>query len=108
VLLGDGHAGAIYNGTGPAIVSGPDKAAVVSEILGKPRSYAIIAEDQLRAGLSQAGLPPFVIDAVAEIKRTFVQGYFDILTGDIERLSGRAPKSFRDVIRAALSKGGTQ
>ncbi len=25
-LLGDGHAGAIYNGTGPAIVNDPDKA----------------------------------------------------------------------------------
>ena len=108
VLVGDGHAGAIYNGTGPAIVGGPEKAAIVSEVLGKPLSYAVITEEQLRSGLSQAGLPPFVIDAVAEIKRTFVRGYFDILTSDIERLSGRAPNSFRDVVRATLSKGGTQ
>jgi NAD(P)H dehydrogenase (quinone) len=108
VLLGEGHAGAIYNGTGPAIVSGPDKAAIVSDILGKPLSYAVITEDQLRAGLSQAGLPPFVVDAVAEIKQTFVQGYFDMLTSDIERLSGRAPQSFRDVLAATLSKGGTR
>jgi NAD(P)H dehydrogenase (quinone) len=108
VLAGDGHAGAIYNGSGPAIVTGPEKAAIVSEIVGKPLSYAVIAEDQLRAGLSQAGLPPFVIDAVSEIKRTFVHGYFDILTSDIERLSSRAPKSFRDVVRATLSKGGTR
>jgi NAD(P)H dehydrogenase (quinone) len=108
LLVGNGHAGAIYNGTGPAIVSGPEKAAIVSEILGKPLTYAVIAEDQLRGGLSHAGLPPFVIDAVAEIKRTFVQGYFDVLTSDIVRLSGRAPKSFRDVVRAALAKGSTQ
>jgi NAD(P)H dehydrogenase (quinone) len=108
VLLGEGHAGAIYNGTGPAIVSGPEKAALVSDILGNPLAYAVITEDQLRAGLSQAGLPPFVVDAVAEIKQTFVQGYFDILTSDIERLSGRAPQSFRDVLTATLSKGGTQ
>jgi NAD(P)H dehydrogenase (quinone) len=58
--------------------------------------------------LSQAGLPPFVIEVVAEIERTFVQGYFDILTSDMERLSGRAPKSFRDVVRAALPNGGTR
>jgi|SRR5688572_10319189 len=108
VLVGDGHAGATYNGTGPAIVSGPEKAAIVSEILGKPLSYAVITEEQLRGGLSQAGLPPFVIDAVAEIKRTFVKGYFDILTSDIERLSGRAPKLFRDVVGTVLSKGGNQ
>ena len=108
VLLGEGHAGAIYNGTGPGIVSGPDKAAIVSEIGGKPLTYAVITEEQLRAGLSQAGLPPFVIDAVVEIKQTFVRGYFDVLTSDIERLSGRAPKSFRDVLAATFSKGGAR
>jgi NAD(P)H dehydrogenase (quinone) len=51
VLLGEGHAGAIYNGTGSAIVSGPEKAAIVSDILGKTVSYAVISEDQLRGGL---------------------------------------------------------
>jgi hypothetical protein len=37
-----------------------------------------------------------------------VRGYFDILTSDIERLSGRASKSFRDVVAATLTKDGTQ
>jgi hypothetical protein len=41
-----------------------------------------------------------------EAHRTFVHGYFDILTSDIERLSGRAPQSFREVLTATLSKGG--
>lgn len=105
VLLGDGHAGAIYNGTGPAIIDGPGKAAIVSEILGKPFSYAVITEDQLRTGLAQAGLPPFVMDAVVEIKQTFVRGYFDILTSDVTRLAGRAPQGFRDVLAATLKEG---
>jgi NAD(P)H dehydrogenase (quinone) len=34
VLLNDGHAGAIYNGTGSAVVNGAEKAAIVSEIVG--------------------------------------------------------------------------
>src|SRR5215218_8866156 len=42
VLLGEGHAGAIYNRTGSAIVSGPETAAIVSEILGKSVSDAVI------------------------------------------------------------------
>ena len=88
-------------------MNGPDKATIVSEILGKPLRYAVITEEQLRAGLSQAGLPPFVVAAVVEIKTTFVQGSFDILTTDIERLAGRAPKSFRDVLAATL-KGGAR
>lgn len=102
-LLGEGHAGAIYNLTGPAIVSGPDRAAILSEILGKPVNYVVITKEQLRAGLSQAGLPEPLIHVFCEIKTTFVEGKFDILTGDLKRLSDRTPRSFRDVLAAALS-----
>jgi NAD(P)H dehydrogenase (quinone) len=102
-LLGEGHSGAIYNLTGPAIVSGSERAAMVSEIVGKPIGYAVITADQLRAGLSQAGLPELIIDAMVEIKTTFVHGHFDILTSDVERLSGRPPRSLRDVLAATLS-----
>lgn len=102
-LLGRGHEGAIYTGTGPSAITGPERAAIVAELLGKPISYAVITEEQLRAGLSQAGLPGPIIEALVEIKHTFVQGKFDIVTGDVERLSGRAPKSFRDVLAQKLA-----
>ncbi|MCP3368183.1 SDR family oxidoreductase [Bradyrhizobium cajani] len=102
-LLGEGHAGAIYNLTGPATISGAERAKLVADILRKPFSYAAITEAQLRAGLSQAGLPDLIIEAMAEIKRTFVQGKFDIVTGDVERLSGRPPKSLRDILAQQLS-----
>jgi len=101
-LLGEGHAGAIYNVTGPAIVTGPDRAAILSEILGKPVKYAVITEEQLHAGLSQAGLPEPIIDVFCEIKTSFIQGKFDILTGDLERLSGRQPRPLREVLAASL------
>ncbi|HYC61030.1 MAG TPA: hypothetical protein VEK79_15825 [Thermoanaerobaculia bacterium] len=94
-LVDDGHAGAIYNGTGAAIVTGSERAAIVSEIVRKPISDAVITEEQLRGRIAQAGMPEHV---VAEIKRTFVQGYFDVVTSDIERLPGRRPKSLRNVL----------
>ncbi|MGV7199951.1 SDR family oxidoreductase [Xanthomonas euvesicatoria] len=96
-LLSEGHVGALYIITGPAIVTGPERAAIASDVLGKPLAFAVVSEDQLRAGLSQAGLPTDLVEVVAEIKSTFVKGYFDVVTGDAQRLSGRAPKSFRDV-----------
>jgi len=65
--------------------------------------YAVIDETQLRAGLSQAGLPARIVEAMVEIKTTFVQGNFDILTSDVERLSGRPPKSLRDVFASMNS-----
>ncbi|PSJ57446.1 SDR family oxidoreductase [Kumtagia ephedrae] len=97
-LLTDGHAGAIYNATGPAVISGTERAAIASEILGRPLGWIVIGPDQLRHGLTQAGLPAEIIDAIVEIKTTFVQGYFDVLTTDVQRLSGRAPKSLREAL----------
>lgn len=96
-LLGEGQIGVIYNITGPAVVTGPEKAAIASDAFAKPLQYATVSPDQLEAGLAQAGLPAEVIDAVVEIKRTFVAGNFDILTNDVQRLSGRTPKSLREV-----------
>src|SRR5262249_57527258 len=57
ILIGDGHAGAIYNATGPERLSGAQRAAVVAEITGRPLAFLVITEEQLRAGLTQAGLP---------------------------------------------------
>lgn len=102
ILLGEGHAGAIYNATGPSVLTGQEVARVSSELLGKPISFAAVPAEQLRGGLTQAGLPEVVIHAILDIKSTFVRGDFDVLTTDVQRLSGRQPKAFRDVLAAML------
>lgn len=101
-LLSEGHVGATYNLTGLACVTGSERAAIVSEITGPPVAYVTITVDQLRAGLAQANLPEPIIDAMSEIKTSFIKGKFDIVTGDVARLSGLSPKSLRDVLAAEL------
>ena len=101
-LTGHHHEGGIYTVTGPAAVSGPERAEIVSELLGNPIAFAVITEEQFRAGLLQSGLPDVIIEAFVEIKRTFVKGKFDIVTGDAQRLSGRSPKSLRDILAQQL------
>ncbi|KGB98805.1 NAD(P)H-binding protein [Burkholderia cepacia] len=102
-LLGEGHSGAIYNLTGRTSVTGAERAAIVSDILEKPVSYVTITVEQLRAGLAQAGLPAPIVDAMTEIKTSFIEGKFDIVTGDVERLSGLPPRSFRDILAAEFA-----
>ncbi|MEI1252505.1 SDR family oxidoreductase [Rhizobium aouanii] len=99
-LVSDGHSGAIYDMTGPEVLTGEQRAAIASDVLGRPFSFAVIEEEQLRAAMSLAGLPDVVVAAMVDIKKTFAAGYFDVVTGDIERLSGRKPRSFRDVLAA--------
>jgi NAD(P)H dehydrogenase (quinone) len=102
ILIGDGHAGAIYNATGPERLSGAERAALIAEITGQPLAFLVVTEKQLRAGLTQAGPPAGVIETVISIQTSFAAGAFDIVTGDIERLGGRPPKTLRDVLAGAL------
>lgn len=98
ILLGGGHAGAIYNATGPVAVTGVERAALMSEITGKELSFVMLGETQLRGGLSQAGVPQEYIDSLVDIEKHFVAGDFNIITGDVERLAGRLPRPLREVL----------
>jgi NAD(P)H dehydrogenase (quinone) len=102
ILMGDGHAGAIYNATGPERLSGAERAALIAEITGRPLAFLVITEEQLRAGLTQGGLPAAVVNIASSIQASFAAGAFDIVTGDVERLGGRPPKRLRDVLAVAL------
>jgi NAD(P)H dehydrogenase (quinone) len=103
ILLGDGHAGAIYNATGPSAVTGAERAALMSEIKGQPLRFAVADEDKFRHGLFEAGIPPQYTDVLVDIERRFVAGHFDIVTGDVKHLSGRPPRPLREVLSAQLA-----
>ena len=102
ILIGDGHAGAIYNATGPERLSGAERAALIAELAGRPLTFLAITEEQLRAGLAQAGLPVEVVNTVINLQTNFAAGAFDIVTGDVERLGGRPPKPLHDVLAGVL------
>src|SRR5450432_4618910 len=102
ILIGDGHAGAIYNATGPERLSGAERAELIAEITGRPLVFRVITEGELRAGLTRAGLPAAAVNTVISIQASFAAGAFDIMTGDVERLGDRQPKPLRDVLERAL------
>jgi NAD(P)H dehydrogenase (quinone) len=104
ILLGKGHAGAIYNATGPVALTGAERAELISEVTGKRVHFAVLNESQLRGGILQAGIPPEYVNSLIDIEKHFLAGSFDIVTGDVERLSGRRPRSLRDVLATTLAK----
>ena len=103
ILTSEGHAGAIYHATGPASLTGAERVALVAEASGRPFSFLVLPEPVLRQGLEQAGLPSPVVGAVLSIQEKFVQGGFDIVTGDVERLAGRQPRALRDLLAGAFA-----
>ena len=103
VLLGDGHEGQAYDVTGPEALSADDLAAIYSEVGGKPVEVVHVDDAAYAAGLVEhAGMP----QAVAEIYATFGAatrtGALSAQTDVVERLTGRAPGTVRELLAAAL------
>lgn len=102
VLVTEGHEGAIYSATGPQSFTGPERAAIAARFTGKPIEFAVVTEDQLRGGLTRMGLPTELTNAIVSIQADYASGTYDVVTGDVERLSGRAPKTL-DAVLGGLS-----
>jgi NAD(P)H dehydrogenase (quinone) len=105
LLAGEGHEGAIYQGTGPACYTGPERAAAVAAASGQPMAFVTISADQMADGMAKMGLPQDVVNTVVSIQQGFARGGFDIVSGDVARLSGRPAKTLEEVLRESFAQG---
>jgi hypothetical protein len=57
------------------------------------------------ATTAESAIPPPIVGTILSIQETFVQGGFDVVTGDVERLAGRKPRALRELLAGAFSGG---
>lgn len=103
-LTEPGHAAKRYTLTGPTPISWRDAVRVLSEVLGTALEYIPEPENDTWSRLYAAGVPPWLIAAQLELARYQREGGgTDIVTGAVEALTGRPPRSFQefatDVVR---------
>lgn len=94
-----------YTLTGPQAWSTDDIAALAREITGKPLSVVHLTDDQLAAGMAAAGVPDFLVPMLISFEANTRAGGFDLVTGDVQALSGKAPGGLQPFLaanRAAL------
>ena len=103
VLAGDGHEGKAYDVTGPEALSGADLAALASELSGKPVAAAPV-DDEAYVGIlvEYAGLPEFIAQFLASFGRAAREGQLGLVSNDVEKLTGKPPQRFRDLLQALL------
>lgn len=90
----------IYEITGPAALSVPEAAAIISDVTGLPLRHQDISVAALREGLTAAGLPPTLIGAMTGFDIATSLGFYASVTPDVEDLTGRAPMALRDWVVA--------
>jgi NAD(P)H dehydrogenase (quinone) len=103
ILGATGHEGVTFHGTGPVSVTQAQLADAASRGTGKPVTFKSLTPEEATAGLTAAGLPPFLVDVLSRFQRAGREGAFDLVSGDIERLTGRKPTAATDFVANALA-----
>jgi uncharacterized protein YbjT (DUF2867 family) len=85
--------GAAYDLTGSQALNHDEVAAILSKASGKTIGYLDISEDQMRAPLIAAGLPPDYAEALLQILAAFKAGAAERVTDAVQTITGRAPIS---------------
>jgi len=104
VLGSEGHEGVTFHGTGPASVNQAQLAEAASRAIGVPIRYQPLDKDASAAGLAAAGLPPFLVDVLSRFQQAGREGAFDLVSGDIARLTGKPPRLATEFV-AEMLKG---
>jgi NAD(P)H dehydrogenase (quinone) len=116
VLTTPGHEGAVYEITGPDLLSFREAAALASEIGGRPVEYVPVTHEEKLAFFDAAGVPREYVEGeknsdgtgtwgseeMVSYERAIRQGYFSICSRHVEMLTGRPARSLRDVFLANL------
>ena len=97
VLTTEGHEGRAYDITGPEPLGQGDVAALLSEVSGHPVEAVAVDDDTFVDGLTAAGLPEPAARAIATYGRAIREGYIDGTSDAVENLTGRPPRSLREV-----------
>ncbi|GBR54712.1 NAD(P)H-binding protein [Gluconobacter sphaericus] len=103
-LTSEGHEGAIYQLTGPETLRGKAVCRLVAQHIERPFALNVMRAEVLRTGLLKTGLPEVVADAVVSMKTRQARGAYDIVSGDIVRLTGGTPCSLAEIL--ASTAGG--
>lgn len=104
LLAAEGQA--IEDVTGPAAVTNVERAALFSQLSGKPVSVVALTPADLVSGMVAAGLPEDLAQALVAFQRDAVTGYHAVVTDAVERYSGRKPTSLADFLAANRSALG--
>lgn len=109
VLTGEGHENKAYDITGPQLWSFRELAALIAEVSGAPVRFEPTDPEGLYAFFDSLGIPrqpvddqvvdgiPWNSDDMVSFEVAIRDGWFAVLSDDVERLIGRKPLGLREL-----------
>jgi NAD(P)H dehydrogenase (quinone) len=108
LLTTNGHEGVTYHASGPASLTAAQISDIIAKVGRTTVQFSATTVGQLESGLAGFGLPPGIVNAISRFQQALQAGAFDVVTGDVARLSGRQPESVEDFLRRSLGKSTEQ
>ena len=100
-----GHAGEVYEVTGPRLMTFAEIAAELTEATGRPIEFLQVPHDAFVGGAREAGAPKDVVWMLDYLFSTVLDGRNAHLTDGVQRALGRAPNDFAAYARTAAATG---
>ena len=110
VLNSNGHEGQIYNITGPDLQSFAEVTAIMAEVTGVPLAYVPVDDAAQYAMFDAMGIPrrpvdnlevggiPWNSDDMVTFGAAIREGFLEICTDDVARLTGTPARSVRQMV----------
>ncbi|WP_405237003.1 NmrA family NAD(P)-binding protein [Lentisalinibacter orientalis] len=104
-LSEDGHAGEVYEVTGPRALTFAELAAEISAAAGREVSFVRIPQEAFTAALADAGVPADVAWLLDYLFGTVLDGRNTDVCDGVQRALGREPGDFTEFVHRVAASG---
>lgn len=104
-LTEDGHAGQVYELTGPRLLTFAEAVDEISQATGRAIQYIQIPHEAFASGIAEAGLPEDIAWLLNYLFATVLDGRNASLGDGVQKALGREPRDFADFCHAAAKSG---
>lgn len=104
-LTEDGHAGQVYELTGPRLLTFAEAVDEISQATGRAIQYIQIPHKAFAVRVAEAGLPDDIAWLLNYLFATVLDGRNAWLADGVQKALGREPRDFADFCRATATSG---
>lgn len=104
-LTRDGHAGQVYEVTGPRALTFAEAVAEVGRAAGREIAFIPVPAADYAGALREHGLPEEVVELLMYLFSTVLDGRNSAVADGVRRALGREPRDFADYARETAASG---
>ncbi|MGB3243242.1 MAG: SDR family oxidoreductase [Sulfitobacter sp.] len=98
-MVSDDVADQTFTLTGPEALTNAEIGALAADAAGKPLAVVNLTDEQLAEGMKAGGVPEFMVPFLLGFEANTREGFTDFTTEDVEKLTGRKPRSMKDYLK---------